>query len=320
MKIAFVCPYFGNLPKYFQLWLNSCKRNKDIKWYVLTNDRTNFDVPQNVEMIYTRLEEIKEKIEIKLGFKVPLENPYKLCDYKPLYGFIFSDILKEHEFWGHCDLDCMFGDIRKFVTDTILRKYEKILFLGHMVIYVNTKEVNERFKLPLKNRPSYKEIFQNNQNFAFDEINNEIDFNINKIYEEYNFPVFKETIYADISCMSYSFRLNSYDENYKKIKGEKLNQIFTWEDGKVYSNYLENNRIQKREYAYVHFQKREMKIQINNLEEIEKCIIAPNVFLPLITELNVKEIKDLSKDKVFYSEYFKQKLKALKLKVEKKNG
>ena len=45
-----------------------------------------------------------------------VNSPYKLCDYKPVYGLIFDEDLQDYDFWGHCDVDLIFGDIRKFIN------------------------------------------------------------------------------------------------------------------------------------------------------------------------------------------------------------
>ncbi|MGZ1250167.1 DUF6625 family protein [Lactobacillus delbrueckii subsp. bulgaricus] len=50
-KVAFIVPYFGKLPNYFQLFLNSCRLNKNFKWIIVTDDKTSYSWPQNVQKI-----------------------------------------------------------------------------------------------------------------------------------------------------------------------------------------------------------------------------------------------------------------------------
>ena len=45
-------PYFGKLPVNFNLWLNSCSYNKDFYFIVFTDDKTVYNIPNNVEIIY----------------------------------------------------------------------------------------------------------------------------------------------------------------------------------------------------------------------------------------------------------------------------
>ena len=59
-KICLIILYFGKLPNYFDLWLNSCKYNSSIDFLIFTDDRTEYDYPKNVRVIYTSFEKIKE--------------------------------------------------------------------------------------------------------------------------------------------------------------------------------------------------------------------------------------------------------------------
>lgn len=69
-----------------------------------------------------------------LGMQVWLEKPYKLCDFRPLYGEIFSNYVDGYDFWGYCDCDLIFGDIRKFLTEELLSTKDYLLGMGHFHI------------------------------------------------------------------------------------------------------------------------------------------------------------------------------------------
>ena len=125
-SICLVILYFGKLPNYFNLWLTSCKYNNTINFLLFTDDKTKYDYPNNVRVIYTTFEEIRNQIQSKFDFRITLEKPYKLCDFKPAYGYIFNKYLKGYDFWGHCDLDVIFGNLRKFLPEEILKEYDKI--------------------------------------------------------------------------------------------------------------------------------------------------------------------------------------------------
>ena len=133
-KVCFIIPYFGKLPNYFQLFLNSCKYNNKFNWLIFTDDNGIYEFPDNVKKINMTFEECKKIIQNKFDFEICLPTPKKLCDYKPAYGWIFSEYLSEYKFWGYCDLDVIFGDISSFINEEMLDEYDKLYNLGHLTI------------------------------------------------------------------------------------------------------------------------------------------------------------------------------------------
>ena len=122
--------YFGRLPSFFELWLRSCEMNSTIDFLICTDQKVDSNAA-NIKVFTTNLLEIKKRIEELIKFKVCLSSPRKLCDYKGLYGLIFQEYTKNYDFWGFCDSDLIFGNIRTFLTDDILNNYDHILGLGH---------------------------------------------------------------------------------------------------------------------------------------------------------------------------------------------
>ena len=96
-----------------------------------------YDIPENVKIVNITLQDIKQRVDKVVGFDAKLTTPYKLCDIKVMYGEVFSDYVKGYDFWGYCDIDLIFGDIRKFLTDKVLASAEKCYVLGHFSIYKN---------------------------------------------------------------------------------------------------------------------------------------------------------------------------------------
>lgn len=311
--ITFVCPYFGKLPEdIMPLWLESCKYNETIKWIVFTDDRTKYNYPDNVHVIYMTLKDVKKRAQRLFEFPIYLSNPYKLCDFKPLYGCIFHDYLSGVDFWGHCDMsDIIMGDLRKFFTEEILNQSEKILFLGHMTLYRNTESVNNRFRIKTKSDKDIREIFASKENMAFDELK---AYSINSIYIENGFKLTRiDDMYKDISCMRYSFMLSSYNEDFVHNKYDRLPRIFVWEKGHLYDCWLINNEVMIEEIGYVHFQKRKM---INHVScQGKDFYILPNGFYDIKNEKLIDVIKSNSKIKILYMPYWINKIKAIKYRI-----
>ena len=171
-KIAFVIPWFGSeLPVYFAPFLASCEGNPTIDFYIFTDDKRKYEDSNNIFFIYCTWEVIKERVQKCFDFNISLDFPYKLCDYKPAYGEIFHDYLKAYDFWGYCDIDMIWGDIRKFVTDSLLDKYDRIGKQGCFTLYRNTIEVNSYYRcLPCKGHMYYGDVYTTHDLMAFDDV------------------------------------------------------------------------------------------------------------------------------------------------------
>src|SRR5665811_1376568 len=123
-SIAILTCWYGSYPWYFPYFIHSCSYNPTIDFFIITDNHALIhNKPENVKIIYKTLEEIKKAASEKLGIKVNIDYPYKLCDFKPAYGFLFPEIIKGYDFWGQSDLDVIYGDIRGFITDEMLVTY-----------------------------------------------------------------------------------------------------------------------------------------------------------------------------------------------------
>lgn len=130
-RVCLVIPYFGQLPNYYNLWLESAKINNDFDFLIITDCMDEKDTSENVKIINTSFEILVNQIQSLYPFKIKLKKPYKLCDYRPAYGEIFEKELKGYEFWGYCDIDIIFGNLSKYITNEILNKYDKVNLHGH---------------------------------------------------------------------------------------------------------------------------------------------------------------------------------------------
>ncbi len=144
LKICFIVPYFGKFRNDFAFWLKSVEYNNTIDFYIFTDQETN-SIPSNVKIFNTTLSFIEELAQKNICKDCKIEHPYKLCDYKTAYGELFKDYIKEYDFWGHCDMDLVFGNIRHFITDEVLNSYDRIGLEGFFTLYRNTPEINKHY-------------------------------------------------------------------------------------------------------------------------------------------------------------------------------
>lgn len=275
-KIVLICPYFGKLPKgQFKLWLKSCEYNSTINWLIFTNDNTKYNYPKNVKAIYISFEKFQQLIQKKFAFKINISNPYKLCDFKPAYGYIFYDLIKEYDYWGYCDIsDTIFGDLRKFLTTKNLTCADKVMDLGHFTLFKNDIEINKRF-MKINDKYDVSDILGVDENKYFDEYP---EYGINRIFLDNGYKInIIKNFCVDISPRTSSFHVNIVDENYNFIDPDNITRIFKWDEGKLYSYKIANDNIVINEIGYVHFQKRRMKIKIS--ENSSSFMIVPNKFI-----------------------------------------
>lgn len=315
-KICIIVAYFGTFPRYFPLWLKSCENNPTVDFLIVT-DVTIEKHPFNVIVYNTTLESIKNKASSILGFEVSLMRPYKMCDYKPMYGLLFSDNLKEYDYWGHCDVDLIFGDLKYFFEKYDLYKYDRFLPLGHLSLYKNNEEVNNRFKCDDLNY-NYEDVFTNNRSYAFDEFGG-----MTSLYATGGFPFFKKRIFADIASIYHRYRLieeyllDECPHNYPY-------QIFSWENGKCYREWISAGKLYREEYVYIHFKKRP-NFEIDfNLKSTESFYITNIGFISKTRETDMNVIADLNpyKSELYeIGEYLKAKsqktINSLKRKIKR---
>ena len=299
-KICIIGVYFGILPNYFQLWLRSCEYNKGVAFYLFTDaDLSKYDIPENVRWITFSLELMRKRASAELGFEAALYTPYKCCDFKPLYGKIFSEYIKEFDYWGHCDFDLIWGDLVYYFDLYRIKDYDKFLPLGHLSLYRNTDENNARYRLDGSRNGDYISVFSKEQNRAFDEENGMV-----AIFDKHNIPVFKNRIFADISDTYRRYRCARKDKNYKY-------QVFFWREGKTYRAYWKNGEIQEEEFLYVHFQKRGVLPVYDQCEMAEGFFITNTGFYPL-EKITIDIIKKYNPYKSFLYEKMEKFINRLK--------
>ncbi len=172
-RIAILTCWYGNYPWYLPYFIHSCSYNPTIDFIIITDNTEPIpNKPRNVKVVQKTLEQLKKRASKKLGFTVNIDYPYKLCDFKPAYGFFFPEIIKKYDFWGHGDLDVIYGNIRNFMTADILDKHDVIssrhdYITGTFCLFRNNEQMNTLF---MQSR-DYEEVFSSPDHYCFDECN-----------------------------------------------------------------------------------------------------------------------------------------------------
>ena len=290
---AFILPYYGTLPNYFQVFLNSCGANPEYDWLLFTDDHTEFDYPDNVHVHYGTFAEMQDLVASRFDFPVALKAPYKLCDLRPMYGYVFQEYLKDYRFWGYCDCDLIFGRLSHFITEEMLNNYDKIFVVGHLSLMRNTEENNKRFMLDLDGKPLYRTVLESTRAFTFDE--SYLPTNINRIFTSHGFPIFTQDLSGNTYAKSSIFQLTHFDSNLGVFLTEQpLRAVYTWDHGVLSRSYLRLGEFATRELMYMHFQRRHMDVRLG-ADDMEKFKILPGSFEPLevdeVTRQNFRSIR-----------------------------
>lgn len=255
-KIVIIVPYFGSFPAMVNLTFHSMAKNETIDWLIFTDKKWISKQYNNIRFIEMSFMEMKDLIKDKLG--TLLSSPYKLCDYKPTYGYLFYEYVKDYDFWGYCDLDIIFGNLRNFFTEDKLNKYDKIYDLGHLSIYKNIDAVTEAFMGNEIYHVPYKDILNHKYICVFDEPCNNKNEGINQILKGLGFSVYKDrNEIADIDIRYENFHITARD-NYNDF-------YLIYSNGTLVLKRLHDKSF-CQEVAYAHYQQRKnIPIKTNNL-------------------------------------------------------
>lgn len=206
-KVGIIFVFFGPLPWYFSYFIHSCRYNPEFDFLIYNDSEPKIQFPSNVHFHKMTLTEFSELINQKLKLKADLHPmPYKFCDLRPAFGSIFGQFIKEYEFWGHGDIDIIFGKISNFITDEILAGYD-VISMRHdyisswFVLYRNSYKVNNMFRLS----KDYEKVFTTEGYYNFDETN--------ATFSEFSAGIPYYQIESEVESMTHLVR-RLHDEHY----------------------------------------------------------------------------------------------------------
>lgn len=250
-RLLTISCYFGQLPEYFPLFLWSLEKNPTVDFLLVTDCEVSC-APDNVRVHHCTFQQMKDRIQDLVEFPIVLDRPYKLCDFRPIWPLAFRDLIEGYDFWGHCDLDMLFGDIRSFLSDEVLATHDRIYQFGHLCFYRNTDEVTQRYRLD--GGVDYRTVFTSPESFAFDEFAG-----MGNIYSKHGFSVYCSRDHADITGRRVRFTRTDFHVPPEELPTNNYrHQVFYWEKGKVYRAYLKDGQILQEEFNYIHFSGRKM--------------------------------------------------------------
>ena len=265
-KVCFVICWFGKLPSYTPIWLKTCQTNKDYDFLLLTDDNVEYSFPSNVKHIFFSKETFLQRVKERIDPKPNLQEAYRLCDFRPMYGVILKEEVAVYDYWGYCDLDVVFGDISKFLPIEEVYKYEAVFNGGHFSLVKNTEKMNHLYRAKGA-LFDYKTVVRKHAIFAFDETTGfQSIARKNKINARFGVPY--------IETESKYYQLRSRME-----KSNPDNQAFYWENGKLFRTKESNGQVFLQELTYIHLQKRKLSLLDDNVAQSSSFWITPTGYL-----------------------------------------
>ncbi len=314
MKLAIAAAYFGKLPNTAKYWLQSCGYNDWIDFYLIT-DQTVDKLPKNVFLVESSAKDFERRVKDKLDIDCDLSGrTYKMCDYRPLFNQIYSEVLGPYAYFGQCELDMVFGDIGRFLDAATIQKYQKLFHYGHFTIYKNDGFLLRSLDVPFGGGYTYRGLLEKRELCNADEQFH--PYSINRLYDKLNIPIFGEADrhIADIAQEWHRFVLwNHQSRDAYEEKGKHI--IFSWENGRLIGHALVDGRAKREEYLYIHLQKRRMEDCTRGLKK--KYIIVPNQFLPY-RAIDKKMVQQYSRTKLFYRQWFRAHANGIRLRLKRK--
>jgi hypothetical protein len=261
-SMRLVVPHFGDRPSYFPLVVRSMAHNPDVHWLLLT-ERPVADAPPNVTVQLCEFADLAKRIERHFDFEIALERPYKLCDFRPAFGEIFADELAGYDFWGHTDLDVIFGRIREHLPAEAFEA-DKILIQGNFALYRNTAAAAGWFRHRV-GKIDYRDVMTDPAARHFDE-----SAGIYYIVRDLGVRCWQEKVIFDISFSRYRTRAEAPEGRDPRR--------YAWEDGEICEYRLDAGEVTRRTALLIHLQKRTMRPPADAVLAADRYWILPNGF------------------------------------------
>jgi hypothetical protein len=156
LKKLLIRVWLGPLPEWTPQWLAHVEHLKQHGWdFLLLNDAADFAY----------------RCERVFGFDVdPQPGTRKPCEFDPALGELYADKIAGYDFWGHCNLDAVYGRLDRWLSDNFLSDCDIFgndpgAICGPLSVYRNASVVNALFRRV----PGWQDIFQDQAFHGFDE-------------------------------------------------------------------------------------------------------------------------------------------------------
>lgn len=131
-----IVPFFGQLPDWYENWERNVERMREFGYdFLHDEDEDSF----------------RDRVRDKLGIEPPpMENTGRVWNFRPAFGVLYEDEIKDFDWWGHTDFDVVYGRVENWYTDDFLADFDIAAngfdyISGPWTLYRNTPVVNTLF-------------------------------------------------------------------------------------------------------------------------------------------------------------------------------
>jgi hypothetical protein len=249
-RIAFVIPYLGALPKYTQLFFHSVASNRDIDVLLFVDQRPTIQVPSNVYVQNISKSSILDRIRKSTGLEIHAITGHKLCDFRPFYPLMFERELRGYNWWGHCDIDLMFGDLSRWIKNYLNPVYDVLTAhnsgtIGHFTIYKNDPAISNEM-LKMIDNPMLKQKFLMPDNQHLDEGGANQHITKATALKLFTVPAFHESLKMSFAPFGITFCPNGSTAELNPLEYG----VAYWKNGRTWYEAAHRPRT---EVLYIHF-------------------------------------------------------------------
>ena len=292
-SIVIIFPYFGMLPPQYKMWRASALKNPTIDFMFFTD--ADVEPAKNIIVHKMQFEEFQKIAQQAFDFPIVLDRPYKLCEYKQAYGYMLQDYIKGYDFWGFGDLDLVYGDIRSFITDDVL-KHKFLLGWGHLSLLRNDEDANTYFMKQIPGYQSYKDAFSTSEITFFDE------YGYKGCSDKWRdcrpSECWLELPFDNASKPKQSYHFNSLTRGWQQV-------IFEHTGNKLYMLRFHHGRLEKKESLYAHFQHR--GFMKDCVTDYSHFLVTPRAIIDYPRHLVYLRLRWLCRNRSLITKYYQWK-------------
>jgi hypothetical protein len=152
----------GPLPAWTPQFLHHVERLKPFGWHFKI-----LHYPDEESLLSFRLAASRQLGGIHVN---PRPGSRKICEFDPALAWIFPEVVAGYHFWGHFNLDCVYGRLEKWLPDEMLERLEIFgndpgAICGPLTVYRNISAINRLFT----SVDEWADIFSSDEFHGFDE-------------------------------------------------------------------------------------------------------------------------------------------------------